>query len=83
MAYSYYPKEGNPMGTIFYRVVAHSLKVYSKYTIDYIYPQATSVHAKRIGMEYPMICFNFGRPEEVELIQKTQNIEWLVLLFTK
>ena len=52
------------MGTIFYQSGTHSLKVYSKYTIDYIYPQATSVHAKRIGMEYPMICFNFGRPEE-------------------
>ena len=65
MAYSYYPKEGNPLWEQYStRVVAHSLKVYSKYTIDYIYPQATSVHAKSIGMEYPMICFNFGRPEK-------------------
>ena len=64
MAYSYYPKEGNPLWEQYStRVVAHSLKTYSKYTIDYIYPQATSVHAKWIGMEYPMICFNFGRPE--------------------
>lgn len=65
MAYSYYPKEGNPLWEQYStRVVAHTLKTYSKYTIDYIYPQATSVHAKSIGMEYPMICFNFGRPEE-------------------
>ena len=65
MAYSYYPKEGNPLWEQYStRVVAHSLKVYSKYTIDYIYPQATSVHAKQIGMEYPMICFNYGRPEK-------------------
>lgn len=65
MAYSYYPKEGNPLWEQYStRVVAHSLKIYSKYTIDYIYPQATSVHAKWIGMEYPMICFNFGRPEK-------------------
>ena len=65
MAYSYYPKEGNPLWEQFStRAVAHTLKTYSKYTIDYIYPQATSVHAKSIGMEYPMICFNFGRPEE-------------------
>ena len=65
MAYSYYPKEGNPLWEQYStRVVAHSLKIYSKYTIDYIYPQATSVHAKSIGMEYPMICFNFGRPEK-------------------
>ena len=64
MAYSYYPKEGNPLWEQYStRVVAHSLKVYSKYTIDYTYPQATSVHAKSIGMEYPMICFNFGRPD--------------------
>ncbi len=65
MAYSYYPKEGNPLWEQYStRVVAHTLKSYSKYTIDYIYPQATSVHSKSIGMEYPMICFNFGRPEE-------------------
>ena len=65
MAYSYYPKEGNPLWEQYStRVVAHTLKTYSKYTIDYIYPQATSVHAKSIGMEYPMICFNFGRPEK-------------------
>jgi hypothetical protein len=65
MAYSFYPKEGNPLWEQFStRVVAHTIKTYSKYTIDYIYPQATSVNSKRIGMEYPMICFNFGRPEK-------------------
>ena len=65
MAHSYYPKEGNPLWEQYStRSVAHALKVYSKYTIDYPYPQATSIHAKRIGMEYPMICFNFGRPEK-------------------
>jgi hypothetical protein len=65
MAYSYYPKEGNPLWEQYStRAVAQTLITYSKYTIDYIYPQATSVHAKSIGMEYPMICFNFGRPEK-------------------
>ena len=65
MAYSYYPKEGNPLWEQYStRAVAQTLKTYSKYTIDYIYPQATSVHAKSIGMEYPMICFNYGRPEK-------------------
>ena len=64
MAMSYYPKEGNPLwGQYSTRVVAHTLKTYSKYTIDYIYPVAISVHTKWIGMEYPMICFNGGRPE--------------------
>jgi hypothetical protein len=31
-------------------------------TIDYPYPVAISVHTASIGMEYPMICFNWGRP---------------------
>ena len=63
MAMSYYPKEGNPLweeqSTL---AVARTLETYSKYTIDYPYPKAISVHAASIGMEYPMICFNFGRP---------------------
>ena len=64
MAMSYYPKEGNPLwGQYSTRVVAHTISTYSKYTVDYIYPVAISVHSKWIGMEYPMICFNGGRPE--------------------
>lgn len=64
LAMSFYPKEGNPLWEQYStRIVAHTLRTYSKYTIDYGYPQATSVHAKWIGMEYPMICFNGGRPE--------------------
>ena len=63
MAVSLYPKEGNPLwedySTI---VVAETLKTYSSFTFDYPYHKAISVHAKQIGMEYPMICFNFGRP---------------------
>ena len=39
-------------------VVAESLKTYSDYIFDYPYHKAISVHAKQIGMEYPMICFN-------------------------
>jgi hypothetical protein len=64
MAVSYYPKEGNPLWEKYStRVVAHTIKSYSKYTIDYPYHKAISVHANRIGMEYPQICFNGGRPE--------------------
>ncbi len=64
MAMSYYPKEANPLWGLFStRAVALSLRVYSKYTIDYPYPVAISVNSKWIGMEYPMICFNGGRPE--------------------
>ncbi|WP_375417858.1 M1 family metallopeptidase [uncultured Hymenobacter sp.] len=62
---SYYPKEGNPLwGKYSTEVVAHTIKTYSKYTIPYAYPVAISVHGPVGGMEYPMICFNGGRPEK-------------------
>lgn len=65
MAMSMYPKEGNPLWEQYStKAVAHTLKWYSHYTFDYPYPVAWSIHAASIGMEYPMICFNFGRPEE-------------------
>ncbi len=64
MAMSYYPKEGNPLWEEHStRAVAQTLRTYSKYTIPYPYPKAISVNAKQIGMEYPMICFNYGRCE--------------------
>lgn len=63
MAMSYYPKEGNPLWERYStRAVVHTLKVYSRYTFDYPYPVAISTHANFTGMEYPMICFNYGRP---------------------
>ncbi len=65
LAMSYYPKEGNPLWEEYStKVVAHTVKTYSKFTCDYTYPVAISVHTKWIGMEYPMICFNGGRPNE-------------------
>ena len=45
------------------KAVAHTIKTYSKFTIPYPYPVAQSVEASN-GMEYPMICFNFGRTEK-------------------
>lgn len=64
MAMSYYPKEANPLYEEYStRVVVQTLKTYSKYTIDYPYPVAISVEASN-GMEYPMICFNYGRPNK-------------------
>ena len=63
LAMSFYPKEGNPLWEQYStKAVAQTLKTYSKYTVDYSYPVAISVHTKWIGMEYPMICFNGGRP---------------------
>ncbi|WP_456458180.1 M1 family metallopeptidase [Reichenbachiella sp.] len=65
VAMSYYPKEGNPLwekeST---KAVVNTLLTYSKHTIEYPYPVAISVHSASIGMEYPMICFNYGRPNE-------------------
>ncbi|WP_035670093.1 M1 family metallopeptidase [Flavobacterium sp. 83] len=64
MAESVYPKEANPLwGETSTRTVAHTLKSYSSHTFDYPYPKAVSVSAEDQGMEYPMICWNFGRPD--------------------
>jgi hypothetical protein len=65
MAESVYPKEGNPLwGETSTLMVAHTLRSYSSHTFDYPYPKAVSVSAADQGMEYPMICWNFGRPDE-------------------
>ena len=64
LAESFYPKEGNPLWEQYStRAVAQTIETYSKYSIDYPYERAISVHTKDIGMEYPMICFNGGRPD--------------------
>ena len=64
MCMSYYPKEAYPIYRKYStKTVAHTLASYSKYSIPYPYPVAISVEASN-GMEYPMICFNFGRAEE-------------------
>jgi hypothetical protein len=55
-AYSLYRKYST-------KAVAHTIKTYSKFTIPYPYPVAQSLEAAN-GMEYPMICFNYGRTEK-------------------
>jgi len=45
------------------KAVAHTIKTYSKFSIPYTYPVAQSIEAAN-GMEYPMICFNYGRTEK-------------------
>ncbi|WP_088322679.1 M1 family metallopeptidase [Polaribacter tangerinus] len=63
MAESLYSKEANPLyGDHSTRAVAQTLKTYSKYTFDYPYHKAISVDGQ-MGMEYPQICFNPGRPD--------------------
>ncbi|WP_282030688.1 M1 family metallopeptidase [Winogradskyella eximia] len=64
MAVSLYSKEGNPLWEQWStKAVASTLKSYSRLTFDYPYHKAISVHAP-MGMEYPMICYNFGRPDK-------------------
>ncbi|MGB5691600.1 MAG: M1 family metallopeptidase [Flavobacteriaceae bacterium] len=65
MAVSLYPKEGNPLWEEWStKAVASTLQSYSSHTFDYPYHKAISVHAKNQGMEYPMICWNYGRPNK-------------------
>jgi hypothetical protein len=64
MCMSFYPKEAYALYRKYStKTVAHTIKTYSKYTIKYPYPVAQSIEAAN-GMEYPMICFNFGRTEK-------------------
>jgi hypothetical protein len=64
MCMSAYGKEAYPLYKKFStKAVAHTIKTYSKFTIPYPYPVAQSLEAAN-GMEYPMICFNFGRCEK-------------------
>jgi hypothetical protein len=63
LAQSLYPKEGNPLWSKeSTKAIKNTLEVYSERTFDYPYPTAYSVNAANQGMEYPMICFNYGRP---------------------
>ncbi|MBA3673682.1 MAG: M1 family peptidase [Chitinophagaceae bacterium] len=64
MCMSFYGKEAYPIYSRYStKVVAHSIKSYSNITFPYPYPVAQSVEAAN-GMEYPMICFNYGRAEK-------------------
>ncbi len=64
MAMSMWTKEGDCLWSKYStKAVAHTIKWYSHYTFDYPYPVAWSIDGS-MGMEYPMICFNFGRCED-------------------
>jgi len=63
MCMSFYGKEAYHLYSKFStRAVAHTIKTYSDFTIPYPYPVAQSIEAAN-GMEYPMICFNYGRTD--------------------
>jgi hypothetical protein len=64
MCMSFYGKEAYGLYRRYStKTVAHTIKTYSKFTIPYTYPVAQSIEASN-GMEYPMICFNYGRTEK-------------------
>ena len=64
MCMSYYGKEAYGLYSKFStKAVAHTIRTYSRFTFPFPYPVAQSVEASN-GMEYPMICFNFGRTEK-------------------
>ena len=64
MCMSAYPKEAYGLWRKYStKLVAHTIKTYSKFSIPYPYPVAQSIEASN-GMEYPMICFNNGRTEK-------------------
>ncbi|WP_394747746.1 M1 family metallopeptidase [Spongiimicrobium salis] len=71
MAMSFYPKEGLPVwpkeST---KAVVNALQVYSESTFEYPYPVAISVNTSNIGMEFPMISFNGGRPTNGKMSQQ-------------
>lgn len=65
LAMSFYPKEGLPVWSEeSTKAVKNAVEVYSEATFDYPYPVAISVNTSNIGMEFPMISFNGGRPSK-------------------
>ncbi|WP_297693994.1 M1 family metallopeptidase [uncultured Eudoraea sp.] len=73
MAMSFYPKEGLPVwkeeST---KAIKNALEVYSEATFDYPYPVAISVNTSNIGMEFPMISFNGGRPKNGKISDRAK-----------
>ena len=61
---SLYPPEAAALwGKYATHATRHAVEVYSRHSVDYPWPHATSVHGPVWGMEYPMMAFCGGRPE--------------------
>ena len=73
MAMSFYPKEGLPVwaesSTL---AVKNALEVYSEDVFEYPYPVCVSVNTSNIGMEFPMISFNGGRPVDGKISERAK-----------
>lgn len=75
MAMSFYPNEGLPVWSEeSTHAVKQALEVYSEATFDYPYPVAISVNASNIGMEFPMISFNGGRPIKGKMSEAAKHM---------
>ncbi len=65
MAMSFWPKEGEPLWSQYStQSILQTLDVYGKVAFPMPYPTMISVNGPVGGMEYPMITFNGGRPED-------------------
>lgn len=74
MAMSFYPNEGMPVWSEeSTNGVKQALEVYSEATFDYPYPVAISVNTSNIGMEFPMISFNGGRPVNGQISEQARR----------
>ena len=74
MAMSFYPKEGLPTWSEeSTKAIKNALEIYSEATFDYPYPVAISVNTSNIGMEFPMISFNGGRPVNGEMSKAAKS----------
>ncbi len=74
MAMSFYPKEGLPVWSEeSTKAVKAALEVYSEATFEYPYPVAISVNTSNIGMEFPMISFNGGRPRNGKMSDNAKS----------
>ncbi|XMO86718.1 M1 family metallopeptidase [Algibacter sp. AS12] len=74
MAMSFYPKEGLPVWQeVSTEAIKNGLEIYSEATFDYPYPVCISVNTSNIGMEFPMISFNGGRPINGEITEKAKQ----------
>lgn len=73
LAMSFYPKEGLPVwaesSTL---AVKNALEVYSEDVFEYPYPVCISVNTSNIGMEFPMISFNGGRPVDGKISERAK-----------
>ena len=74
LAMSFYPKEGLPVWTEESTMaIKNALEVYSETTFDYPYPVCISVNTSNIGIEYPMISFNGGRPVNGKISEQARR----------